>query len=135
MIDAEGMTDSVFRLDGRVALVTGASRGIGAETARELARAGASVVLVGRAPDHLAGVADGIFFKLYVDGKLVETKKGEPRNPKGETGTANYSGSLWNIGRNAGATDRVFHGYIDDVMIFKTALNQQQIANLMLHNF
>jgi len=84
---------------------------------------------------HLAGVADGIFFKLYVDGKLVETKKGEPRNPKGETGTANYSGSLWNIGRNAGATDRVFHGYIDDVMIFKTALTQQQIANLMLHNF
>ncbi|MEO8413953.1 MAG: GH92 family glycosyl hydrolase [Ginsengibacter sp.] len=84
---------------------------------------------------HLAGVADGIFFKLYVDGKLVETKKGEPRNAKGETGTANYSGSLWNIGRNAGSTDRVFRGYIDDVMIFKTALNQQQIANLMLHNF
>jgi len=75
------------------------------------------------------------FFKLYVDGKLVETKKGEPRNPKGETGTANYSGSLWNIGRNAGATDRVFRGYIDDVMIFKTALTQQQIANIMLHNF
>lgn len=65
----------------------------------------------------------------------MEIKKGEPRNAKGETGTANYSGSLWNIGRNESATDRVFRGYIDDVMIFKTALIQQQIASLMLHNF
>ncbi len=33
------------RLDGKVALVTGAARGIGAETARQMAKAGASVVL------------------------------------------------------------------------------------------
>jgi predicted alpha-1,2-mannosidase len=84
---------------------------------------------------HVAGVADGIYYKLYVDGKLVETKKGEPRNPKGETGITDYSGSLWNIGRNETATDRVFRGYIDDVMIFKTALSQQQIMDVMLHNF
>ena len=84
---------------------------------------------------HLAGVADGINFKLYVDGKLVETKKGEPRNPKGETGTSDYSDSLWNIGRNVTAADRVFRGYIDDVMIFKTALPRQQIIDVMLHNF
>ncbi len=84
---------------------------------------------------HLAGVANGIDFKLYVDGKLVENKKGELRDPKGETGTANYSNSLWNIGRNETAPDRVFNGYIDDVMIFKNALTQQQIIDLMLHNF
>lgn len=84
---------------------------------------------------HIAGVADGVYYKLYVDGQLVEIKKGEPRNPKGETGNADYSGSLWNIGRNETATDRVFRGYIDDVMIFKTALSEQQIKDVMLRNF
>src|SRR5215469_9725438 len=33
------------RLDGKVALVSGAARGIGAETARRMAAAGASVVI------------------------------------------------------------------------------------------
>ncbi len=82
---------------------------------------------------HLAGVADGTDYKLYVDGKLLKTKKTELRDPHGETGTSNYSDRSWNIGRNEGSPERVFKGYIDDVMIFKKALNQQQIVNLMLH--
>ncbi|RDI55783.1 SDR family NAD(P)-dependent oxidoreductase [Nocardia mexicana] len=45
------------RLDGTVALITGASSGIGAATASELARAGAAVALVGRRKDRLTDLA------------------------------------------------------------------------------
>ncbi|WP_331770346.1 SDR family oxidoreductase (plasmid) [Embleya sp. NBC_00888] len=44
-------------LDGRVAIVTGASRGIGAATARALHRAGAAVVLAARDTDALNTLA------------------------------------------------------------------------------
>ncbi len=49
-----------FRLDGRVAIVTGASRGIGAATARVLADAGADVLLASRTEADLRVVADDI---------------------------------------------------------------------------
>lgn len=42
-----------WSLEGKVALVTGAARGIGAETAAELARRGARVALVGLEPEEL----------------------------------------------------------------------------------
>jgi len=46
-----------FSLDGRTALVTGASRGIGAATARALDRAGARVALTARSGDDLERTA------------------------------------------------------------------------------
>ncbi|QLY31388.1 SDR family oxidoreductase [Nocardia huaxiensis] len=49
-----------FRLDGRVALVTGAGRGIGAATALALAEAGADVALAARTAAQLDEVAGKI---------------------------------------------------------------------------
>jgi NAD(P)-dependent dehydrogenase (short-subunit alcohol dehydrogenase family) len=49
--------EETLRLDGRTALVTGASRGIGRQAALTLAAAGASVVLAARSKEELAEVA------------------------------------------------------------------------------
>lgn len=54
------MTDNVKPLSGRTALVTGASRGIGAATAKALAAAGAHVILVARKVKALEAVEDEI---------------------------------------------------------------------------
>lgn len=53
------MTDTVF--EGQLALVTGASRGIGAATAKALAARGAHVILTGRTAKDLEAVEDAIF--------------------------------------------------------------------------
>lgn len=49
-----------FRIDGKVAIVTGAGRGIGAACARGLAEAGADVVLASRTREQLDEVATEI---------------------------------------------------------------------------
>jgi 7-alpha-hydroxysteroid dehydrogenase len=49
-----------FHLDGRVALVTGAGRGIGAASARVLAEAGADIAITARTAAQLDAVADDI---------------------------------------------------------------------------
>jgi hypothetical protein len=50
----------MFRLKGRTAIVTGASSGIGRETAREFARHGAHVVLASRNREKLEAIATDI---------------------------------------------------------------------------
>ena len=54
------MTDSTKTFDGKLALVTGASRGIGAATAQALAAAGAHVILTARTAKALEEVEERI---------------------------------------------------------------------------
>jgi NAD(P)-dependent dehydrogenase (short-subunit alcohol dehydrogenase family) len=53
-------SESAFRLDGKIALVTGAGRGIGRAIALALANAGAEVILNSRTPAELDAVAGDI---------------------------------------------------------------------------
>jgi len=48
------MSGDLFDLNGQVAIVTGASRGLGQHMARALARAGADLVVTSRDPDRLS---------------------------------------------------------------------------------
>ncbi len=67
---------AAFRLDGRVAIVTGASSGLGARFARVLDAAGARVVLAARRIDRLEELATAL------DGALaVECDLNEPSAP------------------------------------------------------
>jgi gluconate 5-dehydrogenase len=49
-----------FSLDGKVAVITGASRGIGSAVAAALAQSGAAVALLGRDARALAAIADAL---------------------------------------------------------------------------
>lgn len=67
---AQNPTTGVFSLDGRLALVTGSSRGLGAAIARGLAEAGARLILHGRDPaaleaqKQLCGAIDTVRFDV-----------------------------------------------------------------------
>src|SRR5215469_11598510 len=57
---ADSLASSLFDLKGRVAIVTGASSGLGEGLARGLAAAGARVAVVARRQDRLAKLAEEI---------------------------------------------------------------------------
>jgi NAD(P)-dependent dehydrogenase (short-subunit alcohol dehydrogenase family) len=79
-------------LSGRVALVTGASSGLGAQFARVLARAGAAVVLAGRRTDRLKALraeieaADGDAHVVELDVTDIDSIKSAVAHAETEVG-------------------------------------------------
>ena len=70
-----------FSLEGKVTIVTGASRGIGRATALAFAKAGSDIVLTSRKVEDLEKVAEGI----RAEGRralagIRETKNSLPRH-------------------------------------------------------
>lgn len=70
--EVAGVTER-FRADGDVALVTGASRGIGRVVAFALADVGADVAVASRSPEKCQEVVDELESEFDVDGLAVET--------------------------------------------------------------
>jgi NAD(P)-dependent dehydrogenase (short-subunit alcohol dehydrogenase family) len=60
LTDPHEHPEAAFRLDGRVAIVTGASSGLGRQFARTLARAGASLIVAARRLERLEELAAGL---------------------------------------------------------------------------
>jgi citronellol/citronellal dehydrogenase len=82
LIRSTGLKTAAMDLDGRVALVTGASRGIGEAIACELASRGANVVLVARSTNeepnrHFAGTIDDTAEKVRALGVDALTVQGD----------------------------------------------------------
>lgn len=71
-----------LRLDGRRALVTGGSRGLGLEMARALAAAGAELVIASRDEQHLAAARAEL---LAAGAPRVEVRAADLESPAGAT--------------------------------------------------
>ncbi len=72
------MTPSPFALTGRIALVTGAYRGLGFAMAKGMAEAGATVILNGRKPDLLAKAVEALASAgLRADASVFDVTDGD----------------------------------------------------------
>ena len=72
----------MFNLDGKTALVTGASSGLGAHFARVLGRQGAKVMLAARRTDRLAALVH----ELEQDGIACSAHAVDVSSPEGLAG-------------------------------------------------
>src|SRR3954452_7419276 len=92
---------AAFRLDGKVAIVTGASAGLGARIAKVLDAAGAKVVLVARRMERLQALADELDDALPVQTDLQDA---EQRDRVVDEALAKY-GRVDVLVNNAGMVD------------------------------
>ena len=96
-IDSPTVSDP-FSLDGRTIIVTGASRGIGADVARGIAARGGGVVLVARSGKALEDVAAELSGpSAVVVGDVADTETVSAAVSAGEG-----LGGLWGVVNNAG---------------------------------
>lgn len=124
---------SALALDGRVALVTGATSGIGEATAVALAAAGAQVVVAGRDPER----GDAVVRRIEAGGGDAHFHPGDLR----DTGSVDrlVGAALHRFGRldlafnNAGIFDRgrSFHTYGDDAWDEMIAVNLSAVFRCM----
>jgi 3-oxoacyl-[acyl-carrier protein] reductase len=107
-----GMTGGLFRLDGKAALVTGASGGIGAAIARALHTQGATVVLSGTRRDALDALAAELSERVHV----CPADLADPAAPESLAAEAEAAaGPLAILVNNAGVTrDRLALRMLDE---------------------
>ena len=82
----------LFRMEGKVAIVTGASRGIGAATAQALAEVGCDLVVSARSPDVLSDFAGSV---RSATGRKVEEVPGDLNDLDTLTGLAEVARSTF----------------------------------------
>jgi 3-oxoacyl-[acyl-carrier protein] reductase len=90
----------MFELNGRTALVTGASGGIGGAVARQLHAQGAAVVLTGRRRDALQALADGLGERARIEAADLA----DPAAPEQLIRSAEAGGGIDILVNNAGLT-------------------------------
>ena len=126
-----------FRLDGRVAIVTGASGGLGARFARVLDAAGASVVLAARREDELQAQARQLRNGVAVRCDLTDQKSIEALVAR----TVEVHGRIDILVNNAGLTDEMTPAIDEsrgnfqrvlDVNLTAPFLLSQQVARVMM---